>query len=349
MRPASAIAAASPRAGSAPGQRAGRRRCQPTGAGGCARTATHAAMITGRDHGMPATAPSVRRARSLHATRCRQLARDGRRGSCGQAVSARTMARREEGAGSSRCGATEPVHKSWPRRQLSPRQPRQGAGLVAAGGAGHAASRGNGGISRASARRLRGSVGGLPRCSGPVPGKMFAAGVRIDRLGCAAALLLRLSGCARSRPPSSSSPESCSMCACSRSGRDPPLITAHRSTLALLAVGLGDRLLGGVGAACGIRRGSIDTMFDRADPALGPYRRMARACGSSEVVLAALRRPGPVHARRASPGSVAFTSRLRDFPGVATCHDASSTPARRFGSWDATPVRPPANSVALMG
>jgi len=32
---------------------------------------------------------------------------------------------------------------------------------------------------------------------------------------------------------------------------------------------------------------SIDTMFDRTDPALVPYRRMARAFGASEVVLAA--------------------------------------------------------------
>ena len=32
---------------------------------------------------------------------------------------------------------------------------------------------------------------------------------------------------------------------------------------------------------------SIDTMFDRTDPALGPYRRLARMFGGNEIVLAA--------------------------------------------------------------
>jgi predicted RND superfamily exporter protein len=70
---------------------------------------------------------------------------------------------------------------------------------------------------------------------------------------------------------------------------------------------------------------SIDTMFDRADPALGPYRRMARAFGSSEVVLAAYDDP-----ELFTPQGIGrlrdLTRRLRDFPGVASATSLASTP-----------------------
>lgn len=62
-------------------------------------------------------------------------------------------------------------------------------------------------------------------------------------------------------------------------------LVSHRGLLAVAAVAL---------AVVSVERSrglefvkSIDTMFDRSDPALVPYRRMARAFGSSEVVLAA--------------------------------------------------------------
>jgi predicted RND superfamily exporter protein len=70
---------------------------------------------------------------------------------------------------------------------------------------------------------------------------------------------------------------------------------------------------------------SIDTMFDRADPALVPYRRMARTFGSSEVVLAAYDDPDLF----TSAGIARLrdlTTRLRDLPGVASATSLASTP-----------------------
>ena len=59
-------------------------------------------------------------------------------------------------------------------------------------------------------------------------------------------------------------------------------LISHRNLLALVAVAL---------AIVSVERSrqlefarSIDTMFDRSDPALVPYRRLGRAFGSSEVV-----------------------------------------------------------------
>ena len=121
-------------------------------------------------------------------------------------------------------------------------------------------------------------------------------------------------------------------------------LIAHRSLLALVAVGL---------AAVSVERArhlefvrSIDTMFDRADPALGPYRRMARTFGSSEVVLAAYDDPDLFTAQGISRLRD-LTARLRGFPGVATATSLASTPlGDRIIDLDASPTA--RKLVALM-
>jgi predicted RND superfamily exporter protein len=70
---------------------------------------------------------------------------------------------------------------------------------------------------------------------------------------------------------------------------------------------------------------SIDTMFDSSDPALLPYARMARAFGSSEVVLAAYESPELF----TLPGIAqlrALTQRLEETPGVVSATSLASTP-----------------------
>jgi predicted RND superfamily exporter protein len=113
-------------------------------------------------------------------------------------------------------------------------------------------------------------------------------------------------------------------------------LIAHRRLLAVVAVAL---------AAIGVERSrhlefsrSIDTMFDRADPALVPYRRMARAFGSSEVVLAAYDAPhlftpaGIEHLRQ-------VTDSLEATPGVASATSLASTPlGSRIIEVDASPT-----------
>ncbi len=107
------------------------------------------------------------------------------------------------------------------------------------------------------------------------------------------------------------------------SGRVAAWLVAWRVPLFLLALVL---------AAVSVERSrdlefvrSIDTMFDRTDPALGPYRRLQRAFGSSEVVLAAYDAPdllGPEGIARL--GDV--TRRLGAVPGVASATSLASTP-----------------------
>lgn len=110
----------------------------------------------------------------------------------------------------------------------------------------------------------------------------------------------------------------------------------HRHWLAGLAVVL---------AIAGVERSrhlefarSIDTMFDRADPALVPYRRMARAFGSSEVVLAAYDAPDlftPTGIERLA----AVTARLEATPGVASATSLAGTPlGPRIIDLDASPT-----------
>jgi predicted RND superfamily exporter protein len=70
---------------------------------------------------------------------------------------------------------------------------------------------------------------------------------------------------------------------------------------------------------------SIDTMFDRTDPALPPYRRLGRAFGSSEVVLAAYDAPDLLTPEGiATLGTV--TARLERIPGIASATSLAGTP-----------------------
>jgi len=70
---------------------------------------------------------------------------------------------------------------------------------------------------------------------------------------------------------------------------------------------------------------SIATMFDRSDPALPPYERLARLFGSSEVVLAAYDDPDLF-----TPDGIArlgeLTAELAKVPGVASTTSLISTP-----------------------
>jgi len=70
---------------------------------------------------------------------------------------------------------------------------------------------------------------------------------------------------------------------------------------------------------------SIDTMFDRGDPALPPYRRMLRTFGSSEVVLAAYDDPDLF-----STGGIGrlreLTDTLAAIPGIASATSLADTP-----------------------
>lgn len=100
-------------------------------------------------------------------------------------------------------------------------------------------------------------------------------------------------------------------------------LISHRNLLALAAVAL---------AIVSVDRSrqlefarSIDTMFDRSDPALVPYRRLGRAFGSSEVVLAAYDAPDLF-----TPAGIARLERLTDelaaVPGVDSATSLASTP-----------------------
>ena len=70
---------------------------------------------------------------------------------------------------------------------------------------------------------------------------------------------------------------------------------------------------------------SIDTMFDRSDPALVPYARMTRTFGSNEAVLAAYDDP-----ELFTPGGLArlrrLAAELESVPGVASTTSLASTP-----------------------
>jgi len=73
---------------------------------------------------------------------------------------------------------------------------------------------------------------------------------------------------------------------------------------------------------------SIDTMFDRSDPALAPYRRLARTFGASEVVLAAYDAPDLFTA----PGIERLrllTEAMERLPGIASATSLASTPLGR--------------------
>ncbi len=100
-------------------------------------------------------------------------------------------------------------------------------------------------------------------------------------------------------------------------------LVARRVLLALAGIGL---------AVVSVERSrhlefsrSIDAMFDRSDPALVPYARMARLFGSTEVVLAAYDDPDlftPAGAMRLR----ALAAELAEVPGVASTTSLASTP-----------------------
>jgi hypothetical protein len=100
----------------------------------------------------------------------------------------------------------------------------------------------------------------------------------------------------------------------------------HRVVLALVALVLG---------VVSVERSrhleffrSIDTMFDRSDPALAPYRRLARTFGASEVVLAAYDAPDLFTA----PGIERLrllTEAMERLPGIASATILASTPLGR--------------------
>lgn len=101
------------------------------------------------------------------------------------------------------------------------------------------------------------------------------------------------------------------------------LLIARRRILAVVAVIL---------AVAAVERSrllefsrSIDTMFDRSDPALDPYERMTRTFGSNEVVLAAYDDP-----ELFTPAGIArlreLAAELESLPGVASATSLASTP-----------------------
>jgi uncharacterized protein len=91
---------------------------------------------------------------------------------------------------------------------------------------------------------------------------------------------------------------------------------------------------------------SIDTMFDRADPALVPYRRLARAFGSSEVVLAAYDDP-ELFTHAGINRLRSLTTRLGQLPAVSSATSLASTPlGNRIVDVEASPTA--RKLVALM-
>lgn len=100
-------------------------------------------------------------------------------------------------------------------------------------------------------------------------------------------------------------------------------LVSHRGLLAVAAVAL---------AVVSVERSrglefmkSIDTMFDRSDPALVPYRRMARAFGSSEVVLAAYDDPDLLTATGIDRLR-SLTAKLGQLSAVSSATSLASTP-----------------------
>jgi predicted RND superfamily exporter protein len=103
-------------------------------------------------------------------------------------------------------------------------------------------------------------------------------------------------------------------------------LIAHRNLLAALAV---------VAGVLAVERAShlefsrsIDAMFDRSDPALVPYRRVARTFGSGEVLVAAYDDAGLF-----TPAGIArleaLTARIAAFPGIASATSLATTPLGR--------------------
>jgi predicted RND superfamily exporter protein len=83
---------------------------------------------------------------------------------------------------------------------------------------------------------------------------------------------------------------------------------------------------------------SIDTMFDRTDPALIPYRRMIRAFGSSEVVLAAYDDPD-LFTTAGIERLRGLTDTIATLPGIASATSLADTPlGNRIIDTDTSPT-----------
>ena len=100
-------------------------------------------------------------------------------------------------------------------------------------------------------------------------------------------------------------------------------LVAHRVALAILGL---------LVAAVSVERSrllqfsrSIDAMFDRSDPALVPYRRMARAFGSSEAVLAVYDDP-QLFTTQGIERLRDVAARLAELPGIASTTSLAGTP-----------------------
>jgi len=100
-------------------------------------------------------------------------------------------------------------------------------------------------------------------------------------------------------------------------------LVQHRTLLAVIAI------VATIASVAQSRRlefsRSIDTMFDRTDPSLKPYRRMIRAFGSSEVVLAAYDDP-ELFSRAGIERLRSLTDTIAAIPGIASATSLADTP-----------------------
>ena len=100
-------------------------------------------------------------------------------------------------------------------------------------------------------------------------------------------------------------------------------LVRHRNLLAIIA------LVATIASVAQSRRlefsRSIDTMFDRTDPALQPYRRMIRTFGSSEVVLAAYDDP-ELFSTAGIERLRSLTDTIATLPGIASATSLADTP-----------------------
>jgi hypothetical protein len=124
--------------------------------------------------------------------------------------------------------------------------------------------------------------------------------------------------------------------AASLAGRVAGWLVRFRGPLFLLAVAL---VAGGVERARHLKFSrSIDAMFDRSDPALVPFARMARTFGGGEVVLCAYDDP-ELFTTAGIDRLAVLTRRLAGEPGVQAATSLASTPlGRRIIATDESPA-----------
>ena len=124
--------------------------------------------------------------------------------------------------------------------------------------------------------------------------------------------------------------------AASLAGRVAGWLVRFRGPLFLLAVAL---VAGGVERARHLKFSrSIDAMFDRSDPALVPFARMARTFGGGEMVLCAYDDP-ELFTTAGIDRLAVLTRRLAGEPGVQAATSLASTPlGRRIIATDESPA-----------